>query len=273
MKFIKLGGKYTLKNCWWMALLWLIPSVFVGLCCGPFQVIEFMNVYPTSTISGFGDIFNILMPFGWQQIVFGILAILLVSVVLSMVVGQAESHMRSGKLKFKEIFSYVNNDILVVLVNVVMYVLIEAVLTFIFGSIIFLFHLMTSGLSNTPTVLCSIIAIILCVCLLVLNTLAVSMFVINIPNMISNGYSFKEGVSSTTQLVGKSTFKLLLAYLLPYLLIIPLVSIFCRTNILWLFNIILFLILIVYYSGLSMTAYFELSDTSRYDNRKYYNYM
>ena len=272
MRFIKLGGKYTLKNCWWIALLWLVPSVFVGLCCGPFQIVEFMNKYPTTSISSFGDIFKLLMPLSWSRVVFCILGILLVSVSLSLFVGQSESHMRSGKLSFKELFSYVNNDILVVLVNVVVIELINLFINFIFGSVIFLFHLMLSGLSNAPTVLCSIIAIILSVCILLLNCLVLAMFLINIPNMISNGYSFKEGISSTAQLLGKSAFNLILAYILPYAIIIPFVSLLCRTNAFWVANIVCYLILTTYHSGLTMTAYFELSDTNRYDNRKYYNY-
>ena len=272
MKFIKLGGKYAFKNIWWIGLLWLVPSVFVGLCCGPFQVVEFMNNYPTTAISGFGDVFKLLMPFGWQRVVFTILGILIIGICLSLFVGQSESHMRSGKLNFKEIFSYVNNDILVVLVNVIVLELINIFTTFIFGSIIFLFHLILSGLSNVPTVLCSIIAIVICVGILLIYCLTTAMFLINIPNMISNGYSLKEGISSTSQLLGKSTFSLVLAYLLPYVVIIPFVSLLCKTNALWVANILSYFILTIYYSGLTMTAYFELSDTTRYDNRKYYNY-
>ena len=141
-----------------------------------------------------------------------------------------------------------------------------------FGSIIFLFHLLISGLSNTPTLLCVIIAIVLCCALIVVYVLANIEMLINIPNMISNGYSLKEGLSSTTQLVGKNLFKLLLAYLLPYIIIIPFVSLLCKTGAWWVAEILSFLIMTVYYSALTMTAYFELSDTSRYDNRKYYSY-
>ena len=88
MKFIKLGVKYSLKNSWWLALIWLLPSVFVGLLCGPYQIISFMNNYPTTVINDFGSIFSLILPFGWQKIVFALLGILLVSVFLSMAIGQ-----------------------------------------------------------------------------------------------------------------------------------------------------------------------------------------
>ncbi|HAJ77697.1 MAG TPA: hypothetical protein DCO89_01335 [Clostridiales bacterium] len=272
MKFVKLGGKYSIKNCWWLVLIWLLPSIFVGLCCGPFRIVEFMNLYPSTSISNFADLFAILMPVDWLKVVFVILGILLMSVFLCLAVGQTESHMRSGKLKFKEIFSYINNDILVVLINVIVLEIIYLVLTFVFGSIIFLFHLLISGLSNTPTLLCIIIAIIFCCVLIFVYTLANIEMLINIPNMISNGYSLKEGLSNTTQLIGKNVFKLTIAYILPYVIVIPFVSLLCKTNILWLANILCYLILSIYYTSVTMTAYFELSDTNRYDNRKYYNY-
>lgn len=272
MKFVKLGSKYAFKNCWWLALIWLLPSVFVGLFCGPFQLIEFMNIYPTTAISGFVDVFKILMPISWQRVVCVILGVLLVAVFLSLAVGETESHMRGGKLIFKDIFSCINNDVLVVLINVVVLEVIYLALTFIFGCVIFLFHLMLCGLGTSPSVLCSILAIVLCCVLLVLLTIMSALFLINIPNMMSNGYSFKVGVSSTAQLISKNTFKLLVAYILPYALIIPLVCGLCKTDLSWLANILSFLILSVSYSAVTMTSYFELSDTSRYDNRKYYNY-
>lgn len=272
MKFLKLGAKYSIKNCWWLLLIWLLPSIFVGLCCGPYQIIQFMNTYPTTTIANFGDLFSILMPFNWQRIVFVLLGILLIAIFLSMAVGQTESHMRSGKLKFKEVFSYINNDILVVLINVVVLELIYIALTFIFGSVIFLFHLLISGLPNTPTVLCTIIAIVICCVIIFLYMLANVLIMINIPNMISNGYSLKEGIGSSTQLIGKNTYRLLFAFIVPYFVIIPAISLLCRTSVLWLGNILCFLLSAVYYSSLTMTSYFELSDTNRYDNRKYYNY-
>ena len=272
MRFIKLGSKYFVKNSWWLLLLWLVPSVFVGMLTGPFQIVEFINKYPTTVISGFGDIFKILMSISWQKVVFALIGVILISVFLSMSVGQMESHMRSGKLNFKEIFSYINNDILVVVINVIVIEIINLFLTFILGSVIFLFHLLLSGLSSVPSILTIVIAITLCCLMLLLYGFILTMFLINIPNMITNGYSFKEGVSSTAQLIGKNGFRLIVAYLLPYVVIIPFVSLLCKTNLLWIANVIGCWLMGAYYSSLTMTAYFELSDTNRYDNRKYYNY-
>ena len=272
MRYIKLCCSYLFKSGWYIWLLWLIPSVFVGLLCNPFQIIKFLNIYPNITISHFGDMFWALSPITWLGVLFAVIGIILVSVVLSMTVGQMESHMRSGKLNFKEILSYINNNILVVLVNVVLMLIINFVMTFLLGTILFLFHLMFSGLSNVPNVLTIIFAVIFCACHLVLYMFVMAIFTINIPNMITNGYSLKEGISSSVSLVGGNAFKLALSFLIPFAIVIPFVSLLAKTNAFWVANIVCSLLILSYYSVLLMTSYFELSNTSRYDNRKYYNY-
>lgn len=272
MKLFKLGLKYMFKNFGYMSLLWLLPTVFIGLFCGPYKIIEFVNLYPTTNISNFGDIFAILMPIDWLKVLLGILAIVLVAIFLSMVIGEMESHMRSGKFSFKNMFTFVNNDILVVLINIVLLAVIYTVLTFLFGCIAFLFHLIFSGLAFVPTTLNSIITIVLSCGFVALYVFVTLVFLINIPNMLTNGYSLKEGISSTMQLIGKSGFKLWLSFLLPYVVIIPFVSLLCKTNFVWIANIICTYLQYMLYSSITMTSFFELSNTPRYDNRKYYNY-
>lgn len=272
MRYIKLCFNYLFKSGWYVWLLWLLPSIFVGFCCMPFGIIKFINIYPSITISHFGDMFWALMPVTWLNVLFAVLGIVLVSIALSMAIGQMESHMRSGKLSFKEIFSYVNNNILVTLVNVAIMFIINVVMTFLLGAILFLFHILFSGLSNTPSVINVIFAVILCAAHLVLFMFVMAIFSINIPNMISNGYSFKEGISSSVSLVGGSAFKLALSFLLPFAVIIPFVSFLAKTNVFWIANIVCSVLVLSYYTVLLMTTYFEISNTNRYDNRKYYNY-
>ena len=272
MRYIKLCFGYLFKSGWYIWLLWLLPSIFVGFCCLPFNLIKFINIYPSITISHFGDMFWALSPVTWLNFLFAVLGIVLVSIVLSMTIGQMESHMRSGKLNFKEIFSYVNNNILVVLVNVILMFVISFVMTFLLGAVLFLFHIMFSGLSNTPTVLNIVFAVILSAGTLVLFMFAMAIFCFNIPNMITNGYSLKEGISSSVSVIGGNAFKLALAFLLPFVIVIPFFSLLAKTNVLWIANLISALLVMSYYSVLTMTSYFEISNTSRYDNRKYYNY-
>ena len=169
-------------------------------------------------------------------------------------------------------FTYVNNDILVVLINIILLAVIYAVLTFLLGSISFLLHLIFSGLSNIPTVLNSVFTIILTCAFLALYVFITVVLLVNIPNMITNGYSLKEGISSTMQLIGKSGFKLWLSFLLPYVIFIPFVILLCDTGFVWIASIVCTYLQYMIYSSTAMTSFFELSGTPRYDNRKYYNY-
>lgn len=272
MKNFSLGLKYMFKNFGFVALVWLLPSVFLGLLCNPFKVVEFVNVYPTTTISSFGDIFAILMPFSWLEVLFGVLGVLIVSLFLSMAFGHMENHMRSGKYNFKNTFNFINNNILVVLANVIILAVLYVLLTFLFGSIAFLFHLLFSGLSNIPTIANSIVTIVFGCGFACLYTFLTVVFLTNIQNMLANGYSLKEGISNTMQLIGKKGFMLLVCYLIPFAIIVPFVSLLCKTNFLWIANILCTYIQFMIYSCMTMTGYFELSNTPRYDNRKYYNY-
>ena len=136
----------------------------------------------------------------------------------------------------------------------------------------FLFHLIFSGLTNTPTVLNSVVTIMLASCYLVLLVFITFVFLINIPNMITNGYSLKEGLSSTMQLIGKNGYKLLISFLIPYVVFIPFVSLLVNTSFLWIANFVCTYLQYMIYSCMAMTSFFELSNTPRYDNRKYYNY-
>lgn len=272
MKYFKSSFGYMFKNFGFVSLIWLLPSVFVGVLCSPYQIINFINFYPTKQIDNFKSIFEILMPFHWLRMLFVIVGVIFVVLFICMAFGEIEAHMRTGKFVLRNLLTYVNNDILVVLVNIVVLTLLNLFLTFIMGCVMFLLHLILSGLTCTPTVLNSIITIVLACLLIVANVFLNCLFLTNILNMLTNGYSLKEGISSTFQLIGKNTFGLLLAYIFPYAIIIPFVSALCRTNFWWIPGILCTYFQYMYYCCLCLTSFFDLSNTPRYDNRKYYNY-
>ena len=87
MKYIKLSFAYLFKSGWYVWLMWLVPSVFVGFLCSPFKIIEFINKYPKQTITNFGSMLSLMFP-NWLGLLFGILGIILVSIAISMAIGQ-----------------------------------------------------------------------------------------------------------------------------------------------------------------------------------------
>ena len=155
--------------------------------------------------------------------------------------------------------------------RVIIFVVINFIVSFLCGTLIYLFHVIINGLNTTAGVGCMICAIIfftLYFCVISFVGLAL---LINVPNMMINGYNFKQAISSTVNLLGKNFFALLFAYLVPYVIIIPLISIFNFSSIaLHIVSTICLIISIMYYSSFALTAFFDLSNLSRYDERKYF---
>lgn len=270
MKFIKLAFNYMFKNFLWVFLLSLVPVIFVGSLLSPFKIFEFMNIYSSLPVINFSSIFLQLLNLSWVKLILLVLALVIVSIFTSCIFGQMEKHMRSGKLKFNSIGNYLNNNILLVGANLLILLVLYVILTFLLSTIIFLLHIIFSGLQSSPTLLNTIIVLIFSSSMFVLFLQLIAIFLLNIPNMAINGYSPKIAFSNSLRLLNKNNFQYMLAMLVPFVLIIPLVSLLAGTNFVWIINIIGFLFVIMYYTSLTMTGYFELSNTARYDNRKYY---
>ncbi len=271
MRYIKLTFKYCVKNILFLFLMSLIPAVFIGSLLSPFKFLEFINNYAKITVVNFGDIFYSIIDISWLKILFYILAFAILSLFLSVIVGEIENHFRSGKKNYFNVKHYINNNILTILLNLLIFVVINFIVSFLCGTLIYLFHVMLCGLNSTASVACVIIAIVLFTlyfCVICLSGLAI---LINTPNMLFNGYNFKQAISSTINLIGKDFFNLVLAYLLPFVLIIPLISIFNFSSVaLHIVSTVCIIISVIYYSSFALTAYFDLSNIARYDERKYF---
>lgn len=271
MKYIKLSFKYLFKNFLYIFLLAVIPAVFLGTLTSPFKIFEFMTNYKDITVNDFGSIFSGLFDVKFLPIFFGLIGLVILAIFVSLAIGQMENHMRSGKINYKSMFQYVNNNILVVLVNIFITLIIWFMLQFLLSAILFLLHLIISGLGNTPNVANIILAVLLCALKFVLFIQVVSIMLINIPNMLISGYPIKQAISNSIKLLNKNNFQFLLAMFLPFVIIIPLACLL-KGGWCYLTDILGVLIIFLHYTTLCMTSYFELSGTPRYDNRKYYHY-
>ncbi len=271
MRYIKLSFKYCFKNILFLFLMSLIPAVFIGSLVSPFKFLEFINNYANLVVTGFGDVFYAIIDISWLKILFYIIGFGLISIFASVICGEIENHFRSGKRNYYNFKNYINNNILTILLNLMIFVVINFIVSFLCGTLIYLFHVIINGLNTTAGVGCMICAIIfftLYFCVISFVGLAL---LINVPNMMINGYNFKQAISSTVNLLGKNFFALLLAYLVPYVIIIPLISIFNFSSIaLHIVSTICLIISIMYYSSFALTAFFDLSNLSRYDERKYF---
>ena len=271
MKYIKSALSYLFKNFLYVFLLALVPAGFIGGLLNPFKTFSFMTDYSKINVKSFGDVFNSLIDFNWLPILLSVLALLVLAISVSLIIGQMENHLRCGKLYFKNMFQYVNNNIVVVVSNFLLLILIWFVLQFFLSVFVFLNHLIFSGLNNLPNVATIVIAVILCAVKFVLFIQVALILLLSMPNMLISGYPIKQSISNSIKLINKNNLKLMLAMVLPFIIIIPLACLL-KGGWSYLTNILGILILIIYTCPLIMTSYFELSGTPRYDNRKYYNY-
>lgn len=267
MKLFKDSWAYIYKNWWYLLVLALPVGVFAGILFNPFKCINFIANFNGVQVKSFGDIFNKLFSFSFGGIVFFLFAFVAVSVFASIALGFIENHMRSGKKDYKEIVKYFNNNILIVMLNLAVFALIMFILKFLLSALLFMFFALFSGLNNSANVGTIVITTLLIAGYVVLSVQIFTIFMINIPNMMINGFSFKNALYNSIKMVNKTNFKMLLAAIIPFGLILVLNIL---TNGFWLVNFVLVVVLFVYYTALSMITYFEVSDTTRYDNRKYY---
>lgn len=267
MKFFKDSWLYFYKNWWYLLILSLPVGVFAGALINPFKIIEFIGSYAYINVENFGSIFNKLFDFSWQGVLLFVLAFGAVCVCVSVALGFIENNMRSGKKDYKAFFKYINNNLLIVALNLAAFVLVLLLIKFLLSAILFLFAVIFTGLNSTPNIGTIIVSALLCVASLLLIMQIFTTFLINIPNMMINGFSFKNALYNSIKLANKTNHKLLIASIIPLPIVILLIVL---TNGFWVVNLILAIVLFIYFAPLAMVAYFDVSDTTRYDNRKYY---
>ena len=83
------------------------------------------------------------------------------------------------------------------------------------SSVILLIAVLFTGLNSTPNIGTILVSALLCVASLLLIMQIFTTFLINIPNMMINGFSFKNALYNSIKLVNKTNHKLLIACILP----------------------------------------------------------
>ena len=136
MKYFKLTFDYLKKkNILYVLLFAVVPTIFIGALLRPFALFEFICNYPSMVVTGFGSIFNSLFSFTFLDVFLFILGIFIVSIFVSMMIGQLENHMRSGKINLKSSITFLNNNFLVVFVNLLILIILLFVLLFLYSAI------------------------------------------------------------------------------------------------------------------------------------------
>lgn len=271
MNFLKLTFGYLKKNFLFLSLYAILPTIFVGVLLHPFGLFEFISKYPNIIVKDYGSVINIIFNLNIWRILIALLGVLILCICMSMSFGQIESHMRSGKVNLKKSASFLNNNFMVIVVNVIIMAICIMLIEFLYANLVTLCHLCFSSLNSTPNIATIIIAILLACIAVVLQVQIVAIFLLNIPNMTTNGYPLKQALSNSVKILNKHNFAFMFAIILPFVVIIPLVCVLAGPYV-CIANVVGVFILSVYIPSLVMTGYFSLSNTTRYDNRRYFNY-
>ncbi|MGD9901008.1 MAG: hypothetical protein AB7S44_00530 [Spirochaetales bacterium] len=272
MKFVRAGLSYMFKNFLYMFLFAIIPAVFLGLLLNPFKIFEFIKDYASMNIASFDTIFNYILNINFLNFVIAVFGMSLLAIFVSAIIGQIENHMRSGKTNFRALKEHVNSNILVVIANMFAFLLIAFVIMFLTSTLLFLTHLILSGINNVPTAFNVVLSTVIVLAILTIYALIAGVMFLNVPSMIVNGSQFKTSLASVIKLVEKDSLGILVAVLVPTLVIGLIAILFSGTIVMPLISVICVALLIMYYSSLSMTAYYTLTQTTRYDNKRKYYY-
>ena len=265
MKYIGPAIKYGLHNLKYMLPFVVLPAMFIGVFTRPFCLSNYLYAYPNMSVNNYMDIFGAFFNFSWQNIVLTALGFLLVVMVMTLLHGFIERHMRTGKFSIHEASSIINGNILAVGLCSLFIIVLYMVCMIILSLVVFWLHLLISGLGNVPTLFNVAVVYALGVLVSVgFIRLAMQMY-LAIPEVISTGYSFNACLSEVGDKMNRSSFGIWLAYVLPLFVHIPVLVL---SNGYWWCRIILFVLMtlyMVYYLSLTYVVYFAISGFSRVD--------
>lgn len=270
MKFIKLTFEYWIKNFGILVLLSIIPAVFIGLFISPFASMIFAMNYKNMQIEKFSDIFSEITNLTFEKFSLAILSCVILIIFTSIILGYNEQNMRIGKPNKNDFSKYLNNNFLLVFKNTLAVIIFIFINNFLTCGIIFLSHIVISGIGCVPVSLSKFIVTFVIIVKSCINLIVLMYACINAMDMVINGFKTFESLSRTITLMSKHFWQLLLAVILPFLVVTPLFFVFSQSRLIGLAKILGMILLFCYYSSFASVSYFEMSLMQRVDKKKYF---
>lgn len=271
-----IATKYMLKTAPYFILVALIPSALMGLYSTPLGHIFYFYDYANNIISpmpkGYVEIINDMFgyfPHLWMIIV----DFALMLIFASLIMGLMERHLRSGRFGFRQPFRRINDSLLALLPVTLALIIVQVLFSFIASGIVALSHYIFADFGAPPTAWAFIVSItVICVLQLIL-IIFYSMGILIPSTYMIVGYPYFSSVSYASKLRQKDAFSLFVACFVPFFVVF-IIGVLGRLidQLLWLdlriVNTISYTYLFLYFTSLSMTAYYELSGTERMDYRR-----
>jgi len=274
--FIKDTLNYIVKN-WRLVLVALVPGVLLGLFASPASLFPLLFSYRAGAFNNLGAALKLIFPFGNHLWLLLIIPVTLV--FCSVILGLSEHKMRVGNYGFKEFGQRLNFGITALIIPFAVLASVYFIWMFLSSCILVFIEYICFTLIGSAA-LSMVMVIIVAIALLLLLIWLASLLLLWPAVSLVSGYGVMDSWYYQLKLVGGNMVRF--AFAIALLLFINgavvtsfsiLLGLFLN-NMLWLgtaiVNTACFTFSTVYLLGLTMTAYFRLSDTPRKDKKKKY---
>ena len=269
MNYLKSVTTYCFKNFWFLMLFAIIPAVYVGLLLNPFQFIQFLFNYPSNNPQSFADFFCGLLPLDWLTVLLAILGLVVVSMVISIMLGKIEVHFRIGKKNLSLKDEAFNNNFASVL-TAIFVMAISFFVVCLFSSLLMMFFNFIFA-NNGFTILSTIFVWVIGIITIIITSLLTLYFGVAAIDMMIMGSNFRVALSNAGLAVNKNFWQNFFVALIPFVIAIIFTFLGNLLGIIWLTNILSLLVSIPFVCVFVMTIFFNYYGLTRYDIRPYYN--
>lgn len=263
MKFVRMTLNYfTLRKFLQLALVAAVPSIMLATTLTTSSISDFLINYHSMDLSSFGAIFNRVSDFRFSHITYYIVVIFIFVAGLSAMFGTVERDMRVGDFTLRGFFRRMNNNFFAVGLTAVLLMASILIMGVISAVLFFLWAFVAGGglLSQFLSMLTALILF----SLLILSWVN---FLLLIPTMIITGQSTYRCMRDSikhTQGIFMQLVMAITAPLFPVFLMIYVERAF-GINIEFIVDVIINILLIVYYVVLMLVVHYEVTGLSRED--------
>lgn len=269
MKYIKLTFQYMGNKHFWKLLLFtVIPSILLSIISHFNSTIKMfikffdMDYYNFTTLHRYiMDTKSINFVWWYYPAIFAIL--ILMSILLSIMIGTMQRHMRTGKFQITNIFKRINENVIpsfLTLLAIFIFIFLFGVSVSLVTSLWF-----TITKNNIATFVLSLVFMILAFVFLII---VIALFSMTTPDIVCTGKRIRDAVSLSIRTVGSKLFSICVAFTLPLLLLflIQIGISFADIRILqFIADTLMMIFICSYYPVLVFVTYYDLFDRDRED--------
>ncbi len=269
MKYIKLAFQYMFNKHFWKLLLFsIVPSILLSLISQFNSTIKLFIRFFDMEYYDFKSLHRNLMDTGsinfeWWYYPAIFLILVILSILLSIMIGTMQRHMRTGKFQITNIFKRINENVIPSFLTLIAIF----VFIFIFGvSVSFVTSLwFTITKNNIATFVLSLIFMI---CAFVFLIVVIALFSMTTPDIVCTGKKIRDAISLSIRTVGSKLVSICFSFALPllFLFLIQIGISFANIRILqFIADTLMMIFICSYYPVLVFVTYYDLFDRDRED--------